>query len=229
MAISYIEATESDFKGTIIDIETWGNSIKRFDDSRAYSRVTPVIFGYINDERLEVRCAAWHSSQEKLCSEMEQIVPRLDKPLYAFNTVYERGVLYHSCGLVVDFDGELNLNPKESLRKARLALGIPNYDDPFKDDTVKCVRHWDLECRLGLGDSVSRLSLRHNRSRLLKERDILLKRGSRTPDYLKLFTVDATISNDNQAVDLVTSATPPKLKPTRISYSCIRLMTSCWL
>jgi hypothetical protein len=204
MVISYREELESDFEGTVIDIETWGNFHKQYDDSRGYREIIPVIFGYINDERLEVRCAAWRSSLESLHSEIKEVVPRLDKPLYAFNSIFMRGVLYHSCDLVVHFDGELNLDHKESIRKARLALGIENYEDPFKDDRGKCVHQWDLECRLGLGDDDSRLSIRHIRSRLLKERDILLKRGFRPPDDLKLFIGEAVITDDVEASDLVT-------------------------
>jgi hypothetical protein len=205
MVISYTEAVESDFKGTILDIETCGSFHKYYDDSRNYKEISPVIFGYINSESLVVRCAAWRGSLEKLCDEIRVVVPRLDKPLYAFNSVFERGVLYHSCNLMVNFDGELNLDGKETLRKARLALGIGNYDDPFKDDDAKCTHSWDLECRLGLGDSKSRLSIMHNRSSLLKQRDILLKRGSRAPDELKLFYDVPVISNDAVASDFVTS------------------------
>ena len=62
MVISYVEDIESDFKGTIIDIETYGRFRKHYDDSRTYKDMYPVIFGYINNERLEVRCAAWRSS-----------------------------------------------------------------------------------------------------------------------------------------------------------------------
>lgn len=205
MVISYVEDIESDFKGTIIDIETYGSFRKGYDDSRTYKDISPVIFGYINSKQLEVRCAAWHSSLEKLYEDIRVLIPRLDKPLYAFNTVLERGVLYHSCNIIVHFDGELNLSSKESLRKARLALGIENYDDPFKDDDLKCTHSWDLECRIGVGYSNSRLSISHNRSSLLKQKDILIKRGSRTPDELKLF-YDMAVSNiDVTATDFVTS------------------------
>jgi hypothetical protein len=35
-----------------------------------------------------------------------------------------------------------------------------------------------------MGKTIDRLSIRHNRSCLLKERDILMKRGYRPPDNL---------------------------------------------
>ena len=37
-----------------------------------------------------------------------QLVPQLRKLLFAFNCSFEKGLLFHSCGIILDFDGELN-------------------------------------------------------------------------------------------------------------------------
>jgi len=43
----YSEKVKSDFEGTIIDIETIGYFME-LNDSRRYSKITPVIFGFID-------------------------------------------------------------------------------------------------------------------------------------------------------------------------------------
>jgi len=55
-------------------------------------------------------------------------------------------------------------------------LNIENYDDPFFDVGNECRLAW----LRGEWDQC----IKHNRSCLLKERDILLKRGFREPDDL---------------------------------------------
>ena len=60
---------------------------------------------------------------------------------------------------------------------ARSYLGISNYDDPFYDNGYLCKIAWEN----GEFDR----AMAHNRACLLKERDILIKRGFRKPDELK--------------------------------------------
>jgi len=188
MVLVYEERVNNDFKGTIIDIETIGDFCRGYHDSREYGEMTPVIFGYIKKDKLEIICAKQSGSVKNLKKAIDDVVPTLNPPFYAFNSVFEKGVLHHFCGLDMIFGGELNTIRYESKRSAVRSLGIENYDDPFFDDGNKCRLAWLKECEsLREGGVFSqRNSMKHNRSCLLKERDILLKRGYRTPDKLEL-------------------------------------------
>jgi len=106
----------------------------------------------------------------------DKIIDSLERPFYAFNSQFERGVLFYNLGKEIDFDGELQ-EGRESKANARSYLGIPNYDDPFYDNGYLCMKAWEA------GDFDSAIA--HNRACLLKERDILMKRGFSTPDELK--------------------------------------------
>ncbi len=165
----------SDFDGTIIDIETIGpfdeNPLYK-DDSRRFKNTRQVIFGYINRRKLRVFCAKGEDAIEPLTSITEQILDKLDRPFYAFNTNFESGVWFHQFDKKIIFDGELQGSPRESKLNARKSLGIPNYDDPFYDNGYLCMKAWER------GDFNQAIA--HNRACLLKERDILVKRGSYT-------------------------------------------------
>ncbi|MBU0929950.1 MAG: hypothetical protein KJ623_02670, partial [Nanoarchaeota archaeon] len=99
-----------------------------------------------------------------------------DKPFYAFNSDFERGSLFHHLGFLVEFHNELNKEKFEAKRFAVSTLKIPNYDDPFNDNGLLCSKAWE---RGEINEAIA-----HNRSCLLKERDILLKRGFREPNIL---------------------------------------------
>lgn len=178
----YSEDSERSFTGTIIDLETIGN-FKKYKDSRVYSEITPVIFGFINDDGIQIHYAINMESIEELKNEMKQILSPLEskKPFYAFNTDFERGVLFHSLNLDVEFEGELNTWPFEAKKSAVKELEIPNYDDPFNDDGLKCKEAW-LEGEIDK-------AIAHNRSCLLKERQILLNRGFRPPEELDMIKI----------------------------------------
>jgi hypothetical protein len=180
MVIVYSEVTKANFEGTVIDIETIGDFCRGYEDSREYRNMAPIIFGYIDKNGLKIHCAKKIESIINLKMAVAQIVLTLRKPLYAFNCCFEQGVLFHSCGITINFDGELNKERYELKKNAVTSLSIENYDDPFNDIGFKCKLAWEA------GDTNS--SIKHNRSCLLKERDILLRRGYRTPDDLILFS-----------------------------------------
>jgi hypothetical protein len=166
----------SNFKGTIIDIETIGE-FNRFNDSRRYRNITPVIFGYINREKLKIICAENKNSIELEKQEVKRLLHELEKPFYAFNSIFEKGVLFHFLETPVEFR-ELNKERYENKEKAVRLLGISKYDDPFNGNGKLCMQAWlrgDLK-----------MAIAHNRACLLKERDILLKRGFKEPDELEL-------------------------------------------
>ncbi len=50
--IEHKENINSDFEGTIIDMETIGEFDNRYNDSRRYKNIETVIFGFINKHRL---------------------------------------------------------------------------------------------------------------------------------------------------------------------------------
>ncbi len=178
MIEEYEESVSSNFKGTIIDIETVGEFSRLFKyDSRQYKDMTQVIFGYINQEHLHIYCAKDSSGIEQLREITGKIITILEKPLYAFNCDFESGVWFHHIGINILFDGELNREKYERKRDAVQLLRIPNYDDPFFDNGFICIKAWN--------NRKFDKAIAHNRSCLLKERDILLKRGYRKPDGLE--------------------------------------------
>jgi len=180
MIITHNETAKSNFSGTIIDIETIGEFSRQYydNDSRQYSTLTPVIVGYITKDELNVLCAKGMDSLDELREQTANVLPSLKKPLFAFQSKFERGVFYHAYGLVVEFHGELNNDSREWKGYACSDLDIPNYDDPFNNVGKDCSVAWTK------GDYLS--AIKHNRSCLLKERDIFLKRNCRKPDELRL-------------------------------------------
>ena len=172
------EGIDSNFEGTIIDIETVGNFSRQFADSRQYAKILPVIFGFINKGGLKIYCASSFAAIQKLRAKTSRIVAGLEKPFHAFNSSFEKGVLFHHLGEAIEFECELNKEKFEAKRLAVKALDIPQYDDPFNDNGLMCKKAWEAG---NLGEAMA-----HNRACLLKERDILLKRGFRKPEELVL-------------------------------------------
>jgi hypothetical protein len=107
----------------------------------------------------------------------EKIIDSLERPFYAFNTDFERSVLLYELSKEIGFDGELQKEKYESKVNAVRDLGISNYADPFFDNGFLCMQAWK--------DGEFGGAIAHNRACLLKERDILIKRGFRKPDELK--------------------------------------------
>ncbi|MCX6814244.1 MAG: hypothetical protein NTY20_01140 [Candidatus Aenigmarchaeota archaeon] len=171
------ERIKSSFEGTIIDIETIGNFCG-YNDSRRYKEVIPVIFGFINKDGLNIHCAKNINSIDRLKEKTKQILLELKRPFYAFNSDFECGTLFHHLRKPVIFERELNKERFEGKRHVVQLLKIQNYNDPFNDNGRACMEAW-------LNGEINK-SILHNRSCLLKERDILLKRGFRKPDELRL-------------------------------------------
>lgn len=176
MIIEHKEDINSNFEGTIIDIETTGEFLNQYSDSRRYKSFRQVIFGFINRYGLQIFCAKEMEAINELNGKVESVIDGLERPFYAFNSEFERGVLFYELGKKINFEGELQ-EGRESKANARSYLGIPNYDDPFYDKGLLCMKAWEA----GEFDR----AIAHNRACLLKEKDILLKRGFRTPDELK--------------------------------------------
>lgn len=174
-----LEKVKSNINGTIIDIETIGDFCREhpYSDSRNYKKIIPVIFGYINNSYLKIIYVNNHKSISELKEYILKDIDNIFHPMYAYSCYFEKGVLYNWLDYEFCFDGELNkkVNGKfQSKRDAIYELNIPNYDDPFNDSGLLCLEAWQ--------NGNVKDTIRHNRSCLLKERDILQKRGFREPD-----------------------------------------------
>jgi hypothetical protein len=187
MVLLHKEKVDSPIKGTIIDIETIGSFNNAFNslDSRFYMNLKTVIFGSIDNESIQIHCAKQAESLEQLKKIIVNELDRLDKPFYAFNCNFERSIFFHTLNKVVPFDGELGRQlPNGKYEKKEYVvtdLKIEQHNDPFCGIGLKCSEAWQNG---NLKDAIA-----HNRSCLLKERDILKKRGFRTPDPLNLVRV----------------------------------------
>ena len=176
MIIEHTEDINSDFEGTIIDIETIGDFLNQYFDSRRYKNIQLVIFGFINRHALHILCAQGIKAISELKEKTEGIIDSLERPFYAFNSEFERGVLFYALGKEIDFDGELQ-EARESKTKVARDLRIPNYEDPFYGKGLWCMNAWH--------NGEFNAAIAHNRACLLKERDILIKRRFRTPNEVR--------------------------------------------
>ena len=93
MVLNIKEKVESNFEGTIIDLETIGRFRNEYADSRTYSEIKTTIFGYINSQGLNILCAKSNDSITNLWAKVENLLPNLERPFYAFNSSFEMGVL----------------------------------------------------------------------------------------------------------------------------------------
>ena len=177
MILEHKEDVSSNFEGTVIDIETIGEFDNRYSDSRRYKDIRMVILGFINRYALQIFCAKGVEAINELKEKNKGIIDSLERPFYAFNSEFEKGVLFYELGKEIDFDGELQKEKFESKVDAVGDLDISNYDDPFYSRGFPCIKAWK--------DGEFDKAIAHNRACLLKERDILIKRGFRTPDELK--------------------------------------------
>lgn len=167
--------TPTNIEGTVIDIETIGNFDKRFKgDSREYMNHKQVILGCLDGDKLVIYYACGNIGIATLQADTDRILQGLQRPFFAFNCAFESSVWFHHIGIRIVFDGELQKYRFEPKREAIKVLAIPNYDDPFYDNGFKCIEAWNKDDRAN--------AIAHNRACLLKERDILLKRGFRSPD-----------------------------------------------
>lgn len=172
-----IEPVKSDFEGTIIDLETLGEFNKGYRDSRMYKAQKITVFGYITNEEMGLIYSEADPAAPELIDKIKNVVKELPKPFCAFNSPFERSVLYHHTSEILPFEKELNSKMYEKMDNVVKELGIENYDDPLNGDNFACIAAWrNKEYSKVVG---------HNRADLMKERDILVKRGSRKVDDLQ--------------------------------------------
>ena len=174
--ILYVEGNP--LEGTIIDLETTGPIRHEFRNTRRYEKVKPYLFGYLNGNTIVQKYVEKPDHIPQLVQWIKKTIltDLFQKPLYAFFTEFESGVIYCATGVKVNFDRELKIGSggKESIVKK---LGIDAYDDPFPGAGVKCIE----EFKRGNIENC----LKHNQACLLKERDILFKRGFVDPNKIE--------------------------------------------
>ena len=95
LIIEQSEDISSSFEGTIIDIETIGEFNNQYYDSRRYKDIQLVIFGFINRHALHMFCANGTEAISELKEKAKDIIGGLERPFYAFNTEFERSVLFY--------------------------------------------------------------------------------------------------------------------------------------
>lgn len=179
MTISVVnESALTNFGGTIIDLETIGFFERRYSDSRIYSNHRIVIFGALSGGILTQHYVRSLEHAPTLAKEIGKILDSFPHPFYSFNTHFETGVLSHALGKPISFERELNRTKYEKKQHVVIGLGIPEYGDPFFGDGWRCIE--------ALKAGAVEKALAHNRACLLKERDILMKRGAREPDLLEV-------------------------------------------
>ena len=169
---NYERPINDDVQGSIIDIETIGDFNKhQKGDSREYSNLKQTILGYISNGKLQIHCAINEQGITELATMTNAILQTLKRPFYAYQCTFESAVWFNQLGIKVHFDGELQRYKYEAKRNAITSLNIPNYKDPFLNNGLKCTQAWQ--------SGNIKYAIAHNRACLLKERDILLKRGYR--------------------------------------------------
>lgn len=171
------EEIETDFEGTIIDIETIGNfgTPSGFfpqgqDYLSRYCNMKITTIGILSNDLLQIFIAKNEESMERFQKKVTKEMRGADSPTYAFNKSFEEGCFYWNSGHeLVNLDYELQSKVGESKKAVVATLKINNFDDPFYDIGRKCVDAFEA------GDLQS--IIQHNRACLLKEHQILRKRG----------------------------------------------------
>ncbi len=79
MIIEHKEDISSNFEGTIIDIETVGEFLNQYLDSRRYKDIQLVIFGFINKDALHILYAKGMRAMNELRERTEKIIDNLER------------------------------------------------------------------------------------------------------------------------------------------------------
>lgn len=157
------EQIAQSIEGTIIDFETIGN----FSDASGcerYKNIKPVIFGILEKDIIQISYIKDEKYIPELLDLIKSKIKDLTRPLHAYNCEFEKCIIYYCLGLSLEFH-ELQFLEYMSKKRAVEILGIPNYEDPFKDIGKLCPEAW---WKGNYEDCI-----KHNKACLLKERDIL--------------------------------------------------------
>lgn len=175
----YEEEINTGFEGTVIDIETIGDFGKapwvesnKADHLARFQQMKITTVGVLNDNTLQVFIAKNIESLDNFQQKAVEVMREARTPTYAFNKSFEEGCFYwNSNREILDIDFELQASSREKKIDAVKDVGIANYDDPYFDVGKMCVDAFQR----GELDEI----IQHNRACLLKESQILLKRGAK--------------------------------------------------
>ena len=159
--------------GCIIDFETIGDFIDSEDLTLRHQNIKPFIIGiyYLSNACM----TQYYLKKGTLNKEQLSLaLLNLSEPFYAFSAMFEKSLIQIITGKTFDFR-ELQKPfsvTKTYYEKKQYVCNsqcIPNYDDPYDGDGGLCTTDFEK------GEVEKPLA--HNRSCLLKERDILYTRG----------------------------------------------------
>jgi len=174
-------------EGTIIDLETIGPLHDSIKGTKRYREVKPYLFGYLTGNRIVQKYVEKSDHISALLEFIKETnFADFQKPLYAFFVEFETGVIYCSTGKRLLFDRELKKGKgsKEELVKK---FGISNYDDPFPGQGIRLIQEFENGNIEG--------PLRHNKACLLKERDILYRRGFADPPRIDFHEIKSGVTD----------------------------------
>lgn len=175
-----------DFEGTIIDIETYG-PFERFSglDGRKYRRIRPTVFGAFNGEKI-TQLYLVTDNFDKMRDPILEVLTDLSRPYYAFNALFEMGVLLNFLGEEVMFEYDIQ-HPQAGYfeKKERVFRDLQQrnghiqhkdlFYDPYRGDGSKAMKEWARFIHTGDERLMNRV-VAHNRACLLKEWYILSHR-----------------------------------------------------
>lgn len=176
-----------DFEGTIIDIETYGRFDKRFSrsDARVYQNIKPTVFGAFDGNKI-TQIYLLSRNFDEMESPIKELLKKLQRPYYAFNTGFEVGVLSWILKKSITFEYDLQhpqsgyYEKKEFVFQDTLKSNGHSehknlFLDPYDGDGYKAMEDWLQFIQLGDERLINRV-ITHNRACLLKEWYILSHR-----------------------------------------------------
>lgn len=162
MILKYEELAWHFEAGTIIDFETVGAFDKHYKNYLQYRDIYPVIFGILSKEGIRIKYITNPDDIDELLEVIKEDLHVLQRPFWAFNTVFEQSIIKARFGMTIKFK-ELNTWRYESKRSAVKLFGISNFDDPFYGHGELVLDTWPEHYEV---------CVKHNRACLLKELEI---------------------------------------------------------
>ncbi len=170
----YVENIQTDIVGSILDLETIGEFSRGGAVNNAfaeYREIKITTVGVLTRDKIVIRIANGQNALSEFQELAVEMILDTKRPLYAFNKRFEEGCFYWASGgrrLIIEH--ELQRFPREKKENVVRMLGIDSFGDPYHGEGRRCV------VAFAAGDLES--IVRHNRSCLLKEAQILKKRGA---------------------------------------------------
>ena len=186
------------FKGTIIDFETFGPINNNFNDIRSYEEVKPTVLGFFDGKQIK-QIFLLTKNFDKINKEIIPNLQKTEPPFYGFNTKFEVGIIYWQTNILRNFEYELQdktigiYGEKKEIvfqylvRKNNHFSFLNIFEDPYNGEGYTAVKEWwkFVENPKDNKYFLERV-LKHNRACLLKEWYILSHRKPFTAEELKI-------------------------------------------